>query len=499
MENIEIEIEERLPKETQPQRVKNAFAAWVTNPYGSIQLYGDISPILLSGGTNEPDKMKLPTDYKERIAWVRYYYEVDPIASTAINKIIDVGINKLVFDRNNCTDEEFTVYQTAEKLFLKYLKEAALEYLLSGLVVPQAAWRQFTPDELNLDTVRRYELPEKCWIIDPFLLTLQWVPFSTDVEVYMMIPENIRKFVLEGGKRPDGSTDTETMSRLTEEFPEFVNAIKKGQSTLLLEKAFVIRRRPKTYDPNPTPYLLSALESLAFKRNLKKMDYAIASRVIGAIQLIKLGNDDFPLTEDDEDQLDDLKTQMLWRSQPKNIDRVFQLFANHTLNIEWIYPDTEAMLNQEKYQAVNEDIFNALGMPRILVSGETLRSATSQAEFAMFSPAETIKRFREDILLWVEELIDQIKTRNSFENRIKVSFEELRLYDLGKLTEIATTLYQNNALSLTSLAGIAGYNFEEELEKKSTERELMKEFDVPEVPALPFSPKPSVPGEPVEV
>ena len=44
-----------------------------------------------------------------------------------------------------------------------------------------------------------------------------------------------------------------------------------------------------------------ALEPLKHKRNIRRMDYSIASRVISAIQLIKLGNDDFPVTEDDED------------------------------------------------------------------------------------------------------------------------------------------------------------------------------------------------------
>jgi hypothetical protein len=348
---------------------------------------------------------------------------------------------------------------------------------------------------LSLDTNRQYFLPNEIWLVDPGLLSLSFKPLSTDVEVWMHIPDNIRKFISSGGKRADGSVDKETYDKLTKQFPEFVSAIKAGKSQILLEDAYIIRRRPKVFDPYPTPYLLSALESLTFKRNLKKMDYAIASRVIGAIQLIKLGNDEYPLTEDDEDQLDDLKSQMLWRSKAKNIDRVFQLFANHTLEIAWVYPDTEAMLNQGKYEAVNQDIFNALGIPRILVSGETLRSATSQAEFAMFSPAETIDRVREHILEFIEDLLDEIKERNNFKNKVKVYFEELRLYDLEKLAQVAVQLYQNNAISLTSLAGVAGYNFENELEKKANERELMKEFDVPEFPALPFSPQPQVPGQ----
>jgi predicted HTH domain antitoxin len=489
----EVKIEERSPEKIKP-KFGSAFAAWVNTPYGSMDL-GHKGELLLTGATNEPDKMQLPSDFQERLSLVRYYYEVDPIANTAIDKIVDIGINELNMERDDCSDEEFEVYQAAIRVYEDYLKDAALEYLLSGLIVPQVSWRKYTPAELGIETGKQYSLPNEIWLVDPGLLSLNFKPFSTDVEVWMHIPDDIRKFIASGGKRADGSKDQETYDKLTKEFPEFVRAIKNGKTQVLLEDAYVIRRRPKVFDPYPTPYLLSALESLTFKRNLKKMDYAIASRVIGAIQLIKLGNDEYPLTEDDEDQLDDLKDQMLWRSKPKNIDRVFQLFANHTLEIQWIYPDTEAMLNESKYEAVNQDIFNALGIPRILVSGETLRSATSQAEFAMFSPAETINRVREHILEFIEDLVDEIKERNKFENKVNIYFEELRLYDLEKLAQVAVQLYQNNAISLTSLAGIAGYNFEDELEKKSNERELMKEFGVPEFPALPFSPQPQVPGQ----
>jgi len=472
----------------------SAFAAWVDSPYSSMELQHR-GELLLTGMTNEPDKMQLPVSFQERLRLVRYFYEVDPIANTAIDKIVDIGINELNLEREDCSDEEFEVYKYAIRTYEHYLKDAALEYLLSGLVVPQVSWRRFTPVELGLSTNKQYSLPNEIWLVDPGLLSLNFKPLSTQVEVWMRIPDNVRRFIQSKGERADGSRDTESYNKLVQQYPEFVNAINSGKNEILLEDAYVIRRRPKVFDPYPTPYLLSALESLMFKRNLKKMDYAIASRVIGAIQLIKLGNDEFPLTEDDDDQLDDLKTQMLWRSKQKNVDRVFQLFANHTLEIMWVYPDTEAMLNQGKYEAVNQDIFNALGIPRILVSGETLRSATSQAEFAMFSPAETIDRVREHILEFIEDLLDEIKERNNFENKVRVYFEELRLYDLEKLAEVAVQLYQNNAISLTSLAGIAGYNFEDELVRKANERELMKEFDIPEFPALPFSPQPQVPGQ----
>jgi len=491
-----ITIEPREAKEP-TSRVKIGYAAWVNNPVGSMELFGDsILPSLT--GENEPDKMAIPEDFQDRVKLSRYFYERDPIANTVIDKIIEIGIGPLILDRNQCSDEEYAVYEHMIPVFQKYLKEAALEYLLSGLVLPRVFWESVPPTEINglENKSKRYNLPVESWVLDPANITLVQIPLLNDVVILMDIPNELRTYVSSGGKvrnllYKDG------IAKIEEIYPEIFEALRNEpiRYQVILKDQFMVRRRSKTYDPYPTPFLLPALESLMFKRNLKKMDYSIASRVISAIQVIRLGNDEYPLTEDDEDQLSDLELKMLWRNRAKNIDRVFQLFSNHTLDIEWVYPDTEAMLNQEKYDAVNQDIFYAIGFPRILVNGETMRSATSQAEFAMFAPAETIRRFREELLIWITELVKQIQERNKFDNRAKVRFEELRLYDLAKLTDLVSTLYQNNALSLTSLSKALGFDFRDEVEMKAQERELMKEFDIPEFPAMPFSPKPGGVGD----
>jgi hypothetical protein len=480
-------------RESKKHKLGPAYAAFINSPVGSSELYADVTLSSFTG-RKEPDKMSIPVDFHERIALIRYYYELDPIARTVVDKIIDIGISPLILDRNECGDDEYKVYSYNLDVFNSYLKQAALEYLLSGLVVPRVQWDTVTPAEIGTEKTRRFELPVASWVLDPQYITLLQVPLTERVLVVLTAPEELRSFITQKGKFSNGAEDVEALIILKEQYPEFFQKGKKV-TAVQLRDAFLIRRRAKSYDPYPTPFLLAALESLMFKRNLKKMDYSIASRVIGAIQLIKLGNDLFPLTEDDEDQLDELETTMLWRNTPKNIDRVFQLFSNHTLNIEWIYPDTQAMLNQDKYEPVNQDIFFALGFPLILLSGETARSATSQAEFAMFSPAETVKRFREEILTWVKELVDEIQERNNLEHKVTPKFEELRIYDLAKLAEMVKTLFQSNALSLTSLAKALGFDFEDEVVMKARERDILKKYDLPESQPVPFSPAPKVLGQ----
>jgi len=486
MTTVTVEKKEVKDKTGKAKNLGSAFAAWVQSPIGATPVYNEsIMGTTLSG--TEPDKLGnlQHLSFHDKLKLIRTFFEIDPIANTVIEKSIDIAVGRLIFDRNDCDDREVAIYKKSEELFSKYLQESALEYLLSGLVIPQVIWDEVPAIEIGSNARKPAMLPARCWILNPENIVLKSRIFQGDVEAYFSVPDELRRFIQDGGK-----DDPEAYELLKEQFPDLVKRVKAGELQILLKDAFIIRRKPKTYDPYPTSYLLPAIESLEYKRNLRKMDYSIAARIIGAIQLIRLGSDDYPLTEDDEDQITALRSELLWRGRTGNVERVFQLFGNHTLQIDWIYPDTEAMLSQDKYAAVNQDIFFALGFPRILVSGETMKSATSSAEYAMFSPAESLKRMREDILTWVDELLKEIKEKNNLKNLVTVHFEEIRLYDMEKIADVAAVLYENNALSLTSLAQSAGYDFDKEVIMKSRERELMEEYDIPEFPSKPFSPQP---------
>jgi hypothetical protein len=275
---------------------------------------------------------------------------------------------------------------------------------------------------------------------------------------------------------------------LKDNYPEYVKAVKNGKTNFKLDNPTLIRRFPLDDNPYPTPYLIPVLQSLAHKRNLQKMDYSIAARVIGAIMLIKMGDSEFPLTEDDDDLVDDLKSQMLWRNRANNVERVFQLFTNHTVTMEWVMPDVKALLDDRKYDAVNSDILFGLGFPRILLTGETAKTGTSQSEFALLSPAETMKSTRELMLDWPRRVYADMRDRNDFENTPEPKFEEIRLYDLSKLFSIADMIYERGGLSKETLARIGGFNFEdEELPQRVREGQLFNELDIPEYPLMPFT------------
>jgi hypothetical protein len=463
----------------------------------SWDLTGDThGPAYYNRLTNEPDKLYVPDKWPDLVKMIRFYYEKDPIASSVINKSVDIAINSISNEQGDAEDRVQEVYEALKDELHAFLKEMAREYLLSGLDIPEIIWGSKLIKVGNENEI--FTVPVSYWLRDPATIILKKTPIPNRINYYVQIDSETIEFIMSNGVYPDGTKDPETFAILTQEYPEFVAAVKRGATTFPLQDIFcVIKRSPVTGKVYPTPYLLPVLESLTYKRKLRKMDYSIASRVISAIQLIKMGDKDFPLLAGDEQQIADLKAEVRHEGRENNIERVFQLFGNHTLTIEWIFPDTKAMLDKTKYDTANSDIMFGLGFPRILLSGETERSATSSPEFAMFSPSESLKAMRNDLLPFVRKLYEEIAKLNGFDKYPTMKFADLNLYDVSKMAGVVTMLIEKAGLSQTSALKVAGgFDFETEAENRVREREIMKENDLPEFNPTPFSPQPQVPGKP---
>jgi hypothetical protein len=223
------------------------------------------------------------------------------------------------------------------------------------------------------------------------------------------------------------------------------------------------------------------------------MDYSIAARVITAIQLITLGDKDFPLTEDNEDQLDDLKQQMLWRdgTSGKEMERIFQLFGNHTLKISWIFPETETLLDEGKYKNINNDIAVGLGFPRILITGETEKSFTSDADVATVSPLHTMKRIQEALLPIAKKVLDTIVQENNLGGEAQIKFTPISMMGVKEFVAGIVELYTSGNLSRDDYAAAFGYDIYEQLDKRVEEKDALKERKLEDMMEVPFSPKPT--------
>jgi hypothetical protein len=470
-------------KKTKSKQVKLAQA--------TVNLLNDPAQTGVVFGDYSVDYMTLPKKYRDLIKMCRFFYKRDPIAGTIVNKMVDFAITPLMNQKSGCTDDELAVYDSLNEMLIEFYRNVCLEYLLSGLVVPQYEWSRVSGASLTekLNSRTRVWVPNNIWFRDPSTIIVKSSPIPNRKDYYVQVDAATIQFIKSKGKRPDGTTDTDTYQALVDNYPEFVKAIQAHKGTRLEIKLSDVRpitSKCLPEDPYPVPYMMNALEPLMHKRNLRKMDYSIAARVIAAVQLIKLGSDTFPVTDDGDFTY--IKNEINQRTVRGNAERVFQLFANHTLSIEWVAPDTAAMLNREKYSSVEDDIIAGFGFPRTLVTGETLRSnVQGGSDVATFSPIATIEGIRSKLLAWTVDLYKEVKERNKFKNVPIPSFEPIKMYSIIDLNTITRDLYREGSLSRKTRLQLQGIDQNSETERILAEQDKYKEMGIPEAPFVPFS------------
>jgi hypothetical protein len=466
---------------------------------------GSFMPIssFKSGDWTPEDVDKLEIDkldnFKQIVKDCRFFYKRDPLASTVLNKTVEIGITEIDFEQGGLSDNEFRIYLGLKDKLHQFMECCALEYLLSGLVVPEIKYAATSKDQLFKMGIKKYstlELPVSMWLRDPTTIKINDTFVGDKPSYFVVLPDELVFFIQNKGIYPDQTKDLQKYEELVKYYPEFVALVQAGNREVPLYNDLIIRRKYLTGTKYPVPYLYSVLESLKHKRNLRRMDYSLASRVITAIQLFNLGDKDFPVTEDDSDAFNDIKDQMTWRnSSGRDLERIYQLFANHTLKISWVMPDVQALLDDAKYGSINTDIFFGLGFPRILTTGETERTQTSMAEFAMISPVKSMENMQAKLLTILKDVVYQISDRNKLKDVPEVKFKKVNLYAIADFLQIMTTLYTGGNISRETMDEAFGFDFTAEMDIKEQEQKMLEEKKLGEFAPMPFSNEPTAPGQ----
>lgn len=432
----------------------------------------------------------------------RFFFRHEPIATTVVTKMVALAINDIIIPQNGVSKTDYQVYKSLKTDIIKFLRKTALEFLTTGLVVPEITLTGLNRKQLREKGIQRLDTllyPTKMWLRDAQDITINR-PFITDEESYFLnIPDEIVAFITTGGTYEDGSEDKALYLQIATLYPDFVAQVKNGAKKILLDNPLIIKSTILSDSQYPIPYLYPALESFKHKRNLRRMDYSIAARVISAILHVTAGSDEFPVTEDQSDVLDDLEQKFHWREgfSMDDMERVFTLFTNHTVKLAWIFPDVTALLDEKKYNAVNQDIILALGFPRILITGETEKSFTSDPEVATLSPTSVMEVMRDSLMPIVEKVFYEVREQNNLISQLPdIEFKPINLLGLRLFFEGVQKLYETGNLSRTSFAESYGFNLSEELEKRQEEEQKLKSMgldDTTPAPIVPGAPAPNKP------
>ena len=147
---VKAEASTRLKKEQlkDPKTVSHVTAAiWdtPTNSYNTSNPWRD-APY------NKPKAGALTArEYESVVERCRYFYRRDPIASTTIDKLIELGINELIIDKGSLSDNQYRILEGIKPQITDFLQEGAMEFLVSGLVVPSITFEWKKKSDLEED------------------------------------------------------------------------------------------------------------------------------------------------------------------------------------------------------------------------------------------------------------------------------------------------------------------------------------------------------------
>jgi hypothetical protein len=444
----------------------------------SVQIQKTLDIPFYDGGKNyllgyvDPSNTRR-RNYHDTIKIVRWFYGYDPIAGTVINRMADMSITvlrnrkKTKLNANPVPDDVLAYYNALVQELRPFFKAVALEYLLHGMALPEYTTKRIRGDLISDRLGRtRYITVDKIWLRNPENIVLKKRPMGAERLILFKVPPDQITFIQNKGKLPDGTTDVEGYKELVANFPDFVAAVLKGQILFPLVTMRPIYRKLLTYDDYPVPFLQNALTALEHKEYIKAMDRSIAKRVIEAIRHVKIGDKDFPADQDDIDATEAQVTQTTSTG-----DRIYNLFTNHTVTMEWVLPPFEALLNEAKYSEPNADIFLGLGFPRILTVGETAKSNAADNKIASIGPKATLEDLREAIIVWLRDLFRELAELNGFKQIPEPYFAPIATTDMTALIQFAVDALNAGAISRDAVAQLYNSDYETEADQINTEIE----------------------------
>ena len=465
---------------------------YVTNPYNLTNFYGQ--PFIGDVPWAAPGTMPIaqgkmnwsafgrlntnPSCYEEELFQSRFFYRCDPTASTVLNRMAELAAGKIKNRKDDCTDEEFAYFNSLIERITILLSTCALEYLISGMAVPDYGTVRVMGNRLDPSLSRkRYIVPDHMWVRNPENIILKRVPFGPERRVYLRIPPEEAAFINNKGEYPDGTRDEDLYNTLVRDFPEYIAAIRQGKSQIPLPHVRPILRKIMPTNDYPQPFLVPALAAMKHKLRIKEMDHSIATKAIEAILHIKAGNDEFPVTDEDT-ILDDLKLQMQARNTNAADQLFYKLYTDHTVELEYIYPELEALLTPAKYEAVDSDIFMAMGFSRVLLVGESAKSNAGAGPQIILGPVSMLQEIRDRLLEWIRALYKELAEINNFTHTPAPFFDPLVASDMTTLVSNAPQALKSGVISKNTYAALYGTDFATEQRQIELEVKTIAESEV---------------------
>ena len=295
-------------------------------------------------------------------------------------------------------------------------------------------------------------MPISYTVLNPALIEIEGSLLFDKAKVILKPSDDLKKLLQ---KNPSELTDDEKL--IIKLLPsDFKSGVESGN--IELDPMFVgsVDYRKQPYERYPKPRGVKVFDSIEYKKNLREADLSTLDGISNYILKITVGNDEYPVT--DQTQLETVAE--LFNTTSKSFDVVW----NHTLEIEKIVsPEIEAILGQDKYKQVNEDITGGLAFSRALIDGAGSTNVNQgEASLLVKSVVEEINYARRQVEYWIYNEYQQIAEAAGFDHFPRVRWDNTILRDIILYMSTVAELVDRRMLSYETALEQLGFDFSNE-------------------------------------
>ena len=280
----------------------------------------------------------MPRDIKTTYTWIRHWDTFDPLIGNAIDLHTQMPLSRFALKVNDP--------------YVRMVYTNMMD-MLGGLL-------------LLYDMVREY------WLFGEMFGYLYWddeVGMFTDIQ--LLPPEDIiikgNYFAQKIYLNPESfeiNPDSQIDRVILEKAPDLAQAIKQ-KNPIPLDPFFIVsmQRKQSAYMNRGQSIILRAMKSLIYKDKLREAQYAISQRHITPKEIWTIGNDVYPATEKQIEQL----RQLVQRAGQSPL---FTLFTNHTVKVDYVGANGKFINFQGEYDQVEKEVLTAMFTNKAITHGE---------------------------------------------------------------------------------------------------------------------------------
>ena len=432
---------------------------------------------------------------KDAIKLANRMYELDGVVSNTIDVFVDFAISDFRFlgvkdERLLEVLEHFKLYVNRnvpmeQRGLKKFAETVTNQFYTTGNVFVEPKWSRDLVTHKN-GRQKEYNLPTSIFFYDPQSITID--NMSGNLPIWVRIKPELYNAILKVRNGARLKDIPENLRNLVASYPKTViDSAKDGGllgARIPLVDIASLQRKKAPYNAWGTPYITRAFASLAVKHKLRNLDMDTIEGLINSITIFRVGTKDHVAKGPRINQFKSLMTD-----SPASRYLVWA----HDIDAITVSPDNKISEMVQRYEQINAEILEDLGMPKAFTVGTVGGGAGSDPWIQILQLMERLTRHRRALSNIIEDWALKIAEENGFKAgkdyyNIRLQWKRNNLMSPEEIRQFVITFYDRGLISKETAVWMNDGDFETEINSRVKEAKGGEDDSIDSIMGLPNLP-----------